>query len=148
MSLVQKVNGEIGAAMKAGDALRLTTLRMLSAAFKNKEIEKRGRGEPAELTDEEAIEVIKREVKKRREAAEIFGKANRLDLAEKEKNEFHILSHYLPPQMSEEEIGKVVDAILQKNIQEFGAVMKEAMKELRGRADGSTVSGVIKKKIG
>lgn len=147
MELIKKIGEEVSSAMKSGKSLEVETLRMLLAALKNREIEKRGKG-GGDLTDEEVIEVIGREVKKRREAAEIFAKSNRSDLAGKENKEIEILSRYLPPQMSKEEIEAVVGAIIQKGAGDFGAVMKEAMRELKGKADGKTVGEIIKSKLG
>ena len=146
MSMLQKISEDLKNAMKGGRSLEVETLRMLLASLKNREIEKRGKG-GGELTDDEVLEVIGREVKKRREAAEIFAKSSRTDLADKENKEIEILGRYLPPQMSKEEIESVIDAIIQKGTKEFGAVMKEAMKELRGKADGKVVGEIIKSKL-
>lgn len=146
MTLIKKIAEEVSVAMKSGKSLEVETLRMLLAAVKNREIEKRGKG-GGELTDDEVIEVIGREVKKRREAAEIFAKSKRNDLAEKENKEIEILSRYLPPQMSKEDVEAIIDSIIQEGAKDFGAVMKEAMKELKGKADGKAVGEIIKSKL-
>jgi uncharacterized protein YqeY len=142
-------------AMKSGKEFELGVLRMLSAAFQNREIEKRGKGLEPVLSDDETTEILSKEAKKRKEAAEIYAKANRNDLAEKELKELELVKKYLPEELSAEEVEKAVKAAIERiganppvgGEKEFGLVMKEAMKELRGRADASVVSGIIKKYI-
>lgn len=138
---------DLKSAMKGREAQKVETLRMLMAAFKNKEIEKRGKGEAGDLTDDELREVTGKEVKRRREAAEIFMTAKREDLAGKERAEIEILSRYLPAQMSEAEIESAIDRVIKGGAADFGAVMKEAMKELKGKADGKVVGEIIKRKL-
>ena len=147
MALRDEINNNLKTAMKAGKALEVETLRMLNAALKNREIEKKGRGEAAEITDGDVQEVATKEVKRRKEAQEIFTQAKRLDLAEKEQGEIAILSHYLPAQMSKEEVGAVIDRAIKSAGSDFGSVMKEAMKELKGKADGKLVGEIIKSKL-
>lgn len=138
---------DLKAAMKGGNALEVETLRMFLAAQKNKEIEKRGKGEGEELTEEDIREVATKEVKRRKEAAEIFTQAKREDLAGKERAEIEILSKYLPAQMSEAEVGAAVDRVIKGGASDFGTAMKEAMKELKGKADGKLVGEIIKRKL-
>jgi uncharacterized protein YqeY len=118
----------------------------------NKEIEKKGKGQESILSDEEVIEVLSREAKKRREASEIYSKGNRADLADKEKKELEIIMGFLPTQLSPEEIEKVILAVIEQvkpqGPKDFGRVMAEVMKELRGRAEAGVVSEIVKKKIG
>lgn len=147
MALRDEINNNLKVAMKAGQALEVETLRMLNAALKNKEIEKKGKGEVGELTDEDVQEVAGKEVKRRKEAAEIFVQSNREDLAEKERKEIEILSKYLPAQMSREEVEAVIDRVVKAGGSDFGSVMKEAMKELKGKADGKLVGEIIKSKL-
>lgn len=134
-------------AMKSGDKLKLETLRSIRAAFI--EFDKSGSGK--ELTEEEEIKIINSLTKKRKESIEIFEKANRLDLAEKEKKELEILLSFLPQQLSEEEIAKKLDEIIAqvgaKDSKDFGKVMGVAMKELKGRADGKVVQSILKSKL-
>jgi uncharacterized protein YqeY len=103
------------------------------------------------LTDEEIIEVLRKEVKKRREAAEIYKKGGRNDLSEKETKETEIIKKYLPEEAGVEEIEKAVEKAIAStgasDIKAFGSVMAEALKELKGRADASAVSAIIKKKL-
>lgn len=135
--------------MKAGNTFELGVLRMVSAALHNKEIEKKGKGLEPALSDDEVIEVLSREAKKRKEAIEAYIKGNRDDLAQKETKELEIIKKYLPEQLGEEEIEKIVKAAIEKTgakeVKDFGKVMAEAMKELKGKADASVVSEIVKK---
>lgn len=149
--LQQKITEDLKIAMKAGRDFELGVLRMLSAAFHNKEIEKKGKGLEPVLSDDEMIEVLIKEAKKRKESIEAYTKGNRSDLAEKETKELEIIKKYLPEEMAVEEIEKVVRAAIEKTgaktEKEFGLVMKEAMKDLKGKADASSVSEIIKKSL-
>jgi uncharacterized protein YqeY len=143
----EKINVLMKEAMKSGDKLKLETLRSIRAAFI--EFDKSGSGK--ELNEEEEIKIINSLVKKRKESIEIFEKANRMDLAEKEKKELEILLSFLPAQLTEEEISKKLDEIIQqlgaKDPKDFGKVMGVAMKEFKGRADGKLVQSLVKAKL-
>jgi uncharacterized protein YqeY len=143
----EKINDLMKEAMKSGDKLKLETLRSIRAAFI--EFDKSGSGK--ELNEEEEIKIINSLVKKRKESIEIFEKANRMDLAEKEKKELDILLSFLPDQLTEEEISKKLDEIIQqlgaKDPKDFGKVMGIAMKEFKGRADGKLVQSLVKAKL-
>jgi len=147
--LHSNITDDLKIAMKSGQGFELGVLRMLSAALHNKEIEKKGKGLKTDLSDDETIEVLTREAKKRKEAAELYLKGNRIDLAEKEKTELKIIKKYLPEQMATDEIEKIVKAAIEKtgakDVKEFGKVMAEAMKDLKGKADASSVSEIVKK---
>lgn len=128
--------------MKARDEVTLSTIRLAISAVKNAEIDK-GR----ELTDEETVEVIAREAKRRREAIEGAEKAGRSDIADKERKELEILTRYLPKQLSEDEIERIakevaaeIGAVDQKG---RGRVMSMLMQKVRGRADGKVVGQVV-----
>jgi len=158
--LHQKITDDSKIAMKSSNIFELGILRMLSSALHNKEIEKKGKGQETDLSDEEVIEILTREAKKRKEAAELYVKGNRNDLAEKEKKELEFIKKYLPAQMSSEEIEKIVKAAIAKtgarDVKDpegkpaasygasFGKVMAEAMKELKGKADAGAVSEIVK----
>ncbi len=143
----EKINEFIKDAMKSGDKIKLETLRSIRAAF----IEFEKSGINKELTEEEEIKIINSLVKKRKESIEIFNKAGRSDLADKERMELEILKSFLPKQLTEEEISKILDNIIQqtgaKSSRDFGKVMGIAMKELKGRADGSVVQSILKAKL-
>ena len=159
--LKEKIQNETTEAMKQGNDLVCGTLRMLSAAIITKEKEKRfkiskqkpdldeqGLVKESQLTDEEIIEVISSEIKKRRDAVALYEKGNRQELADKEKKEIEILQKYLPEQMSEEEVKKLVqEAIAKTGVKEakdMGKVMKEVSPQVKGKADGSLVSKIVK----
>ena len=130
-------------AMKAKDTVRVSTLRMLSSELKNAKIEK-----GSDLTEEDELKVIKKEAKKRRDAIEAYEKAGNSGLADKEKAELKILEEYLPEQLSDEEVKKMVlEAISQTGASspsEMGKVMGVVMGKVAGRADGQRVSAMVK----
>lgn len=150
-------------AFKTKDEARLSTLRLLLAAIKNKEVEKRTKlskteksvkklEEQSKLTDEEIISVISSEVKKRKEASEQYKQGGREELAEKEEAEIKILSVYLPEQMGEEEVRKIVAETIKEmgisDIKEMGKLMAVLMPKIKGKADGNLVSRIVKEELG
>jgi len=147
----QRIKEDLKEALKAGDGFRVGTLRMVLSSLHNKEIEKKGKGQEPKLTEEETIEVLMNEAKKRKESNEAYLKGNRNDLADKEKKELEIITVYLPKQLSEEEIKKIVQETIQKigaqSEKDFGKVMGLLMKELKGKADTKLVSQIVKKSL-
>lgn len=147
--LKDKIQEDLKRAMMAKDELKLSTIRMLKSAIQYHEIQKGGAG--YEATDEDVIEVIGREVKKRNEAIELYRKGGRDELAQKEERELEILKGYLPEQMSEDEIRKLVgEAISQtgaKIPQDMGKVMGALMPKVKGRADATLVSNIVREKL-
>ena len=147
--LKEKLREDFKTAMKSGDAFGLGILRMAMSAMSNLQIEKRGKGLPEELTDEDIMGVLAKESKKRHDAAALFTDGGRADLAENELKEAAFIAQYLPAQMSREEIAKAVDGVIGRSTsKDFGAIMKEAMVELKGKADGKAVGEVIKEMLG
>lgn len=150
--LHQKINDDQKEVMKAGKDFEVGVLRMLLSVLHNKEIEKKGKGQESNLTDEEVIEVLAREAKKRDEAAEMYVKGGRQELADKEKSEAEIIKKYLPEQLSEEETTKFIEQALAKTgakeIKDLGRVMAELMKDIKGRADTKMASEIVRKKLG
>lgn len=150
-SLITRITGEFKTAMKE-KGVKLDTLRLLRAALHNREIEKRAKGELMDLADADVLEVVTREIKKRREAMEMFAKGGRADSAAQEKAELGILEAYLPPQMNEGEIKETIKEAIATtgaaSAKDFGKVMAEAMKTLKGKADASLVSRLIKEALG
>lgn len=157
-----KIQNDLKTALKEKNAAALSVLRMIAAAIKNKEIEKRTRLSKTEksaveleklskLNNEEVLEVLSREAKKRKEAIGEFQKGNRPDLTAKEEAELKIISGYLPEQLSKEEIKKEIDKIADElkpqNSQDFGKIMGSLMVELKGRADGKLVGELLKEKL-
>ncbi len=138
--LKEKLSSDLKEAMKAGDAAKRDVLRMLTSAIKNKEIEKR-----VELTDEQVLEVISSEVKKRRESVAQFTAGNRPELAEKEEAEIALLIGYLPEQINEEELKKIVlETVAELADKNVGNAMKAVMAKVKGKADGALVSKLVK----
>ncbi len=142
--LTQKIRADMIAAMKAKDALRVDTLRGALAAFTN-ELVAKGRKPTEELADNDAITVLKRLAKQRKEASEAFAKGGRKELAEKEAKELKIIEEYLPQMASREEIEKVARAKMAEGITDAGKLAGAVMKEFAGRANGSDVKEVIQK---
>jgi len=144
--LKEKLQNDMKEAMKAGDALRRMVLSLVLSAVKNKEIEKRSK-----LTDEEIIDAISSEVKKRKESIESYEKGGREELAQKERDELKVLMEYMPEQMSEDEIRteakKAIAETGAKEIKEMGKVLGVLMPNLKGRADGQTVSRIVKEEL-
>ncbi|MGA9993794.1 MAG: GatB/YqeY domain-containing protein [Pyrinomonadaceae bacterium] len=148
MSLKQQIVSDLTAAMKAQEAARTSTLRMVKAAFMNREIEKGG-----ELDDEEMQKMLRSLVKQRRDSIEQYEKAERQELAEKERAEIAVIETYLPQAASREEIEQAVAQAIQETgattMREMGAVMKTAQALLSGRnADGRTISEIVKARLG
>jgi len=149
MNLKEQISEDIKNALKAGDSFTAGVLRMVVAALQNKSIEKRGKGEEEELTQEEILEILAREAKKRKEAIELYKQGDRQELVDNEEKELAIIEKYLPQQMSKEEVVEIVLAIIEKNKPEnFGEAMKLVMAELKGKADGKMVAEVIKDQLG
>ncbi|MDO8599842.1 MAG: GatB/YqeY domain-containing protein [bacterium] len=130
-------------ALKAGDAVRVSTLRLLLSALNNEKIAKM-----RDLTEDEELAVIKRQLKQREEAFIAYENAGRTESAEKEKQEAQILQEFLPEQMGEEEISGLVDKFISElDNRDFGAVMKAVMEQVKGKADGKLVSDIVRKKL-
>lgn len=145
MSLQTDIKEGIKDAMRAKDAVRLSVLRGLSAAFTNELVAKKRRPDE-ELSDEEALAVISKEARKRKDSIEQFEKGGRPELAADEKAELDILQTYLPAQMSEDEIRKYVEdkkAELNPAPDAKNQFMGAIMKDLKGKADGQIVKSVI-----
>ena len=135
-------------AMREQNSSRLSVLRMLSAAVKNKEIERRSAGKSA-MSDDDIVAVIRTEIKRRNDAADGFTKGGRNDLAEKEAEEARILAEYAPAEVDDGAIESVARDIVSAlgrppSPEDFGRVMGEAMKRLKGQASGDRVSGVVR----
>ena len=147
MSIRETIISDLTAAMKAKDAARLSTLRMVKANLMNRQIEKGG-----ELTDDEVTKALQSLVKQRRDSIEQYEKAGRTELAEKEAAEISHIEAYLPQAASGDEIAAAVDAAIAEtgasSMKEMGAVMKAAMANLAGKsADGKLVSEAVKAKL-
>jgi uncharacterized protein YqeY len=149
MSLEQRINDDIKAALKAGEKIRLSVLRMVKAKLQEATVELRGKeGTEARLDDDRATAVLATCAKQRREAHESFVAGGREDLAAREEAELAVLQDYLPRQLGEEEIrGHVRDAIAETgagSLREMGAVMQVIMPRLKGAADGKLVNRIVR----
>lgn len=150
MSIKDKIIDDLKSAMKSKNADKLRVLRSLKAKILEKEISERSGGE-ATITDDQTIEVLMKAAKQRKESIDQFEKGNRADLVENEERELSIIKDYLPKMMDENEIRNAVkDTISQLNATgpaEMGKVMGVMMSKLKGKADGSIVSKVVKEEL-
>jgi uncharacterized protein YqeY len=145
--LRDKINADLTAAMKAKDNLRLSVLRMMKTAIRNKEIDLR-----AELEDGSAFQVLSTLVKQRKESIEQFTGGGRIDLAEKEAAEIKIIEEYLPADVSDEEIEKTVDDVVREtgasSAKDLGTVMKTCMARFAGKVvDGKLVNAAVRRRL-
>ncbi len=149
MGLYERLRADLTGAMKKGDAFATGLLRMLIAAVNNREIEKNRKASGGPLTDDEVAQVLAGEAKKRKESIEAFTRGGRDDLARTERREAEYIQAYLPSQMSREEVSAAVTQIVKRSAaKDFGAVMKEVMAQLKGKADAKLISELVKKALG
>jgi len=148
MDLSEKINTDLKIAMKSGDSVRLNTVR----AIRSKIIELSKRGTGSALTQEDELTILLGEVKKRKEAIEMYQKGGRTDLVDQEQRELEIINEYLPKQLSGEEAMEIVKKIMSDvgavSAKDFGKVMSLAMKELKGKVDGKVVQEIVKQQLG
>ena len=143
MGLEERLMADLRDAMRSKDAVRKEAIRLLRAAVKNAEIE-----EQRSLSDSEIEDLVRRDIKRREEAIEMFEKGGREDLVTQEKAKIAVLEEYMPEQLSEDEIREVVNEIVDElgasGLSDLGPVMREAMARLRGQADGRLVNQVAR----
>ena len=157
-----KIKEDLKKAMQEKDALKLSVLRMVSSYVFNREKDNRAKlnkageeesklDEKSKLTEEEVLEVISSEVKKRKDSIDQYEKGGRSDLAENEKKELEILMNYMPEQMSEDEIRKIVKEKIEglgiSGPQETGKLMGAVMPQFKGKADGNAVSKIVQEEL-
>lgn len=146
MSLVERIDQELKDAMKGGDSAKLGTLRLVRSALKNKQIEL-----GHDLSDDEVLAVLKKEVKQRRESVGQYTAGGRTELAEKESAEIALLEQYLPAELSDDELATIVDEAIAasgaSSPADMGKVMGVAMGKVAGRADGTRVSALVRAKL-
>jgi len=147
MGTKERLADDMKEAMKSKDRLKLSTIRLVRAEIKNAEIEK---GES--LNEDDVTGVLARELKKRRESMVLYEEGGRPELVEKEGKEAAILEEYLPEQLGHEEVEALVDEAIEAtgagSVKEIGKVMGVLMPKVKGRADGTVVSGIVKAKLG
>ncbi len=146
MSLLEKIREDMKSATKSRDLVALSALRMAVSAIKNRQIEL-----GKELDDGEVVKVISSLIKQRKESIELYEKGGREELADKERKEIEVLKAYLPPELTSEELEKLVkDTIAEVgavSAKEMGKVMKALMPKVAGRADGKVVSDLVRKML-
>jgi uncharacterized protein len=146
MSLCEQFQTDLKHAMKSGDKVRLSTLRLLTAAIKNRQIDKGGA-----LDDAEALDIVRLATKQRREAIAFARQYSREDIAQQEERELAILEAYLPEQLSTDDLVQRIDAIIQElgitSDKDFGRVMRVVMPAVKGRADGNTVNRLVRERL-
>ena len=144
--MFEKVTKDLTEAMKNKDAFRLSVLRMLKSALKNEEINKK-----SSLTDDEVLAIIKKQVKTRKDSMNEYASYNRMDLADSLQKEIDILNEYLPEELSDEELEKIVKEAITKvkaeSIKQMGMVIKTISSEYGARCDMAKVSKLVKEKL-
>lgn len=148
MSLLNSLNDELKAAMRAKDSLKLEALRAIKSAVL---LVKSATAGDVDLTEEEEIKLLQKLVKQRKDSAVIFKEQNRDDLAAPEEAQAKVIAQFLPDQLSQQEIEQIVDEIVAKTgaqgMKDMGKVMGMASKEMAGKADGKTISTIVKQKL-
>lgn len=144
--ITDTINKRIIEAMKAGDKLKMSTLKLLSSAMHNAQIKKQ-----ENLSEEEELEIVRREAKQRKDSIDAYKKAGADEKAEMEEKELVILQEYLPKDLSSEETGKIVDEVIAtlgaKNMKDMGKVIGVVLEKCKGKADGKTVSEIVRTKL-
>lgn len=152
MTIKEQLNEKIKESMKAGTPDRTNVLRMTMTAIKNREIENRGKGIEGELSEDDVIDILMKEVKRRNESAEVYTQNSRPELAETEMAEMVIIKEFLPEELTTEELDAIVaKAVIEteaKDIKDMGKVMAAIASQIKGRADSRVVSDMIKEKLG
>jgi uncharacterized protein YqeY len=153
MTLKDQLSADLRDAMRSGDEVRKSTLRMLITAIRNAEIPPEGATQGRiDLDDEAVLDVVRKEVKQRRDSIDLYSKANRTDLAHAEEAEIAVLSSYLPQQMSRPEIEAAAREIIARvgatGPADKGKVMSVIMGELRGKAEGREINAVVTELLG
>jgi uncharacterized protein YqeY len=150
MSLRERIDAEIKTAMKSKDKVRLETVRGIKKFILEKEVSLRPSGQDT-LTEAQELEILMQIAKQRRDSIEQYRKGGREDLVAQEEAELVIVEEYLPPQMSDEEVSKVVDEVIASvgatSAKEMGKVMGKAMQQLKGKADGNKIQDMVKAKL-
>jgi uncharacterized protein YqeY len=148
MALYETITSDLKTAMKAGDQPRVEVLRFTLAGLNSFQKDKQMKESGTVITDEEATGVLQKEVKRRRDSIELFKQGGRNDLVTKEESDLAIISAYLPKELSRAELEKIVDDVIAGGANDFNSAMREAMKAVKGRADGKAVGEVVKAKLG
>ncbi len=147
MSLFDRLTQDMKAAMKAGEKDRLSTIRLLRGALKDKAIDKRD-----DLTEDEELAVLNSAAKRRKESIQAYKEAGREDLVAKESAELEVIQDYLPQPLTRAELETIVNAAIEKtgatSIKQIGLVMSAVMQEVKGRADGKEINAMVRARLG
>ncbi|MFL2105954.1 GatB/YqeY domain-containing protein [Desemzia sp. FAM 23991] len=146
MTLLTTINDDIKTAMKAKDKHKLSVLRMIKSSLQNEQIKK-----GTELSEEDELAVLSREMKQRRDSLTEFKKADRQDLVDPLENEIAIVAEYMPKQLTEEELQSVVQEVIASvnatSAKDFGKVMGAVMPKVKGKADGNDINRIVKQQL-
>jgi len=146
MDLKEQIQNDLKKALKAKEKGKVSVLRMVNSEIKNEEIEKK-----EDLTDEDIIQIISKELKKRKEGVEEFKKAGREETVEEEERQIKVLEKYLPEQLEEDEVEELVEEVIEEvgasDMSDMGEVMKEIMPKVKGKADGNMVNKIVREKL-
>ena len=152
MDMRNRVNDALKTAMKNKDAARLSTLRLIIAAIKDRDIAMRGTGEEVEITDADVLAILGKMVKQRQESARAYEEGGRLELAEKERSEIVVIEEFLPKQLSEEEtdaaVAEAITEVGADSIRDMGKVMGALKAKFTGQMDFGKVGPMVKEKLG
>ena len=147
-----RLNAALKEAMKAKDSGRLSTLRLINAAIKDREIAARGEGDEKDISNDEILAILGKMVKQRLESARQYEEAGRLELAEKERAEIKVIEDFLPRQLNEDEVSAAIDAAIAEvgaeSIRDMGKVMGELKAKFTGQMDFGAVGPMVKSKLG
>jgi uncharacterized protein len=150
--LRQRITDDIKIAMKAKEADKLSALRMISAALKDRDIAARPGGNQAGISDAEIIDMLQKMVRQRQESIELYTKGNRPELAAKEQSEIDVIRHYLPQQMSPPEMEAAIQALIAElgasSVKDMGKIMAGLKERFAGRMDFAKVGPIVKAKLG
>jgi len=149
--LRNKFKAELTNAMKDKDSVKLSTLRLIIAAVKDRDLESRSKGNTESIADSEILHILSKMVKQRIETAQLYKKANRLDLSENEEKEILIINAFMPKKLSEKELLKVIDETIKKveaeSLRDLGKVISEIKKNYSGQCDFAEVSQLLRNKL-
>ena len=142
--LIDRLQQDLNASLKAGKSIRVETIRFLIAAVRNAAIAKYWGKADTSLTDADIVEVVKKQIKTHKESIEAFKKAGRTELVDKEKQELEILLEFAPKEISDDELKKILEPIASSGESNFGLLMKQTMAAVAGKADGGRVAMMLK----
>lgn len=152
MGMRNRVGDALKTAMKSKDTERLSTLRLINAAIKDRDIALRGEGREDGVSDDEVLQILGKMVKQRQESARAYEEGGRLELAEKERNEITVIEAFLPRQLDEDEIAKAVDAAIRSSgaetVRDMGKVMGTLKSKFTGQMDFGRVGPMVRDRLG